>query len=390
MNELGNWLRDLSSYSRLLVNKVIAPRLGFGVDYTEPSHSTGGLDLVDLLHPQRMSLKVAELISETDSTKTIRFKRLDGPVPPFRAGQYINLFVDINGINTSRPYSISSKPGVDYLDLTVKRKESGFVSRYLYDAAAEGAIYSSTGPAGWFYHEPLIDGDSLVFIAGGSGITPFMSIIREQVERKWPLTIHLFYGCQRENDVIFQEELRQVAATYDRFTYTLVISEAPPHYAGKTGFIDRHLLGRYSCHQSNRKFFICGPDKMYDFCLAELDALGVPRHRIKREFYGPPGDISQYPGWPDRVQATDRFMLTIAGQKTIEVTAGEPLLNSLEKHGIVVPTICRSGECSACRIKLVNGNVFIPEGAGIREADRWCSYIHACVSYPISNLTIRL
>jgi ferredoxin len=66
------------------------------------------------------------------------------------------------------------------------------------------------------------------------------------------------------------------------------------------------------------------------------------------------------------------------------------LLNSLERYGLVVPAVCRAGECSACRTRLLSGRVFQPAQAGLRESDREQGYIHACVSYPLENLRIRI
>jgi ferredoxin len=81
---------------------------------------------------------------------------------------------------------------------------------------------------------------------------------------------------------------------------------------------------------------------------------------------------------------------SLEGGRTIQASAGEPLLNSLERYGIVVPAVCRAGECSACRMRLLSGRVFQPAHTGLRDSDREHGYIHACVSYPLENLRIRI
>ena len=78
------------------------------------------------------------------------------------------------------------------------------------------------------------------------------------------------------------------------------------------------------------------------------------------------------------------------GREAIRAQAGEPLMNTLERYGFVVPAVCRSGECSACRIPLLSGKVFMPAHTGLRESDRQHGHIHACVSYPLEDLRIRL
>ncbi len=174
---------------------------------------------------------------------------------------------------------------------------------------------------------------------------------------------------------------------------------------------------------TGKTFSTCGPQVMYDFCLAALDELGVPPHRIRRELYGPPADVTQEPGWPEGISADTLFEVEIVnlppalrgmpplssppqagapplaspplaegreGGRTIRAPAGEPLLNTLERYGIVVPTVCRSGACGSCRVRLLSGRVFQPAHTGLRESDREHGYIHACVSYPLEDLRVRV
>jgi ferredoxin-NADP reductase len=298
--------------------------------------------------------------------------------------------VDVDGVLTSRPYSIASPPGDETLELIVRDKPGGFVAPYLLSEVRVGDELETTGPAGSFYHEPLIDGDDLVFLAGGSGITPFMSIIRDAVRRDTALKIHLLYGSRSPDDVIYGDELAELAGTSPNLTYCLVISEPSPGYEGLAGFLDADLVRQQVSDVKGKTFYICGPNVMYDFCLAALTELGVPRHKIKRELYGPPGDVTQEPGWPEGLPAETVFDVEVVGRETIRAPAGEPLMNTLERYGIVVPAVCRAGECSACRIHLLCGKVFMPAHTGLRESDRQHGYIHACVSYPLTDLRIRL
>ena len=198
--------------------------------------------VVSRIHPRRMNLRVAEILPQTATAKTFCFERIDGPLPPFRAGQYVNVMVNVEGVRTSRPYSISSAPMAERLELTVRDKPGGFVAPYLFNNLKVGDVLETTGPAGHFYHEPLIDGEDLVFLAGGSGITPFMSMIRDTVQRQRPLKINLLYGSRTPEDVIFKSELEKLAAVCSNFTFSLVISEPPEGYAGLKGFLDSKLI----------------------------------------------------------------------------------------------------------------------------------------------------
>jgi ferredoxin-NADP reductase len=437
--EIINWLQDVSEHLRVSRRRKGLRQPGGGIDYTEDKFQGVVHRVISPLHPRRMRLRVTEIIQETPTTKTFRCERTDGPLPPFRAGQYVNVFVDVDGVLTSRPYSIASPPPAgspstrsgrsDALELTVRDKPGGFVAPYLLNQVKVGDELETTGPAGNFYYEPLIDGDDLVFLAGGSGITPFMSIIRNTFRRGrpsfgetsasslarpgqaaeplgTPLKIHLLYGSRVPDDVIYGDELAELAARHPStssgrgptFKYALVISEPPPGYEGLTGCLDANLLqdqvGGPSASPeqtvAGKTFYICGPGVMYDFCLAALAELGVPPHKIRRELYGPPADVTKEPGWPEGLSADTIFSVEVMGRQTIQAPAGEPLMNTLERYGIVIPAICRSGACSACRIRLFSGQVFMPAHTGLRESDREHGYIHACVSYPLADLRIRL
>jgi len=398
MAEIINWLQDVSEHLSVSRRRKELRRPGQGFDYTGNEYRDLVHRVVEQLHPRRMHLRVAEIVQQTSTTKTFRCERSDGPLPPFRPGQYVNLFVDVDGVLTSRPYSIASAPGGETLELTVRDKPGGFVAPYLLHEVKVGDELETTGPQGYFYHEPLIDGDDLVFIAGGSGITPFMSIIRNALREhrreqaalsRVTLNIHLLYGSRMPEDVIYDNELSTLAAEHSNFDYTLVISEPTDGYTGATGFIDAHLIRKQVGDPAGKTFYICGPQVMYDFCLAALNELGVPPHKIRRELYGPPADVTRSPGWPEGLAADTIFEVEVVGHKTVHAPAGEPLLNTLERYGIVVPAICRSGACSACRTRLLSGKVFQPAHTALRESDREMGYIHACVSYPLENLRVR-
>ena len=128
-----------------------------GTDFRR--HTDSVWSRVDQFHPDRLQLRVAEILEETPSAKTFRMRSPAGNLPPFEAGQYVNLFVDINGATTSRPFAISSAPQeLDHYDLTVKRLPGGLVSNYLLDEINVGDSLESTGPMGSFHHNPLWQG----------------------------------------------------------------------------------------------------------------------------------------------------------------------------------------------------------------------------------------
>ena len=343
------------------------------------------------LHPSRLNVQVSRIWDETPSTKTFRLVPVEGILPPFQAGQYVALHVDIGGILTNRPFSIASSPDqTDYYDLTVKRVPRGLVSNHLLDTLQEGHQLTSSGPDGCFVYNPLLHGKRLVFIAGGSGITPFMSMIREMVDRGLDRNITLIYGNRSEDDIIYHDELARLASRQTKFTYVPVIEQPGPDYAGERGLLSGALIERVTGDLSGAMFYLCGPSGMYDFCLGELQARRVPARRIRREMFGPPVNVSRCPGWPSEIKEDNEYSVSIVDGPTVRARAGTPLLNTFEQAGLAPPSQCRSGECSMCRVRVLRGRIFQPAGIPLRESDRQQGYIHSCVSYPVEDLEILL
>jgi len=384
---LKDVIHDIEGYQNIKSEIEVLKKYGF-----DHGARRGQFDaILEMLHPKSLRLRVSEIIDETKTTKTLRMVPVQGYLPPFQAGQYISLVVEVGGVVTSRDYSISSSPSqIGYFDITVRRVGDGFVSEHLLEETKQGDEFTSSAPAGNFYYNPLIHGRDLVFIAGGSGITPFMSMIREVTGRGLDRRIHLFYGCQWPDDIIFGQEIDDLSRRHADFTCTTVISEPPVGYRGHTGFITARLMQEILGGLSEKMFFLCGPEAMYAFCREELKQEGIPERKMRTEMYGPPRNVTTCPGWPEHIDADARVSVSMKGGETIMVRSTEPLMNSLERHGIAIPSLCRSGECSLCRTKLLKGRVFQPEGVKLRKSDRQFGYIHPCMAYPISDIEILL
>ena len=362
---------------------ITARKRSFDLDYADR--------YIKRLHPDRMTLKVADIIQETPTTKTFRLVSAGNDLPPFQAGQYVSLFIEVQGIRTSRPYSISSPPNqMGYYDITVKQVPNGLVSGFLLHRIGIGDTLEVSGPQGNFFFNPLIHENNMICIAGGSGITPFMSMIREITDRGLPRNVTLFYGNRHTGDIIFHEQLTYISNRFDRIRYIPVIQEASGDYQGQCGLITADLIKNAAGASEKATFFMCGPQGMYDFCLPQIEQLGVPRRKVRKELYGPPLDIRKAPGWPEEIEQDRLFSVSVKEGRTISAPATTPLLVSLEKSGLVPPSICRSGECSMCRIKILSGKVFQPAGTPVRKSDRRYGYVHSCVSYPLEDLEILL
>lgn len=371
-----------------------------GTDFNEQKGQVA--NTIATLHPKRLQLVVSEVIEDTASTKTLRFKAEGIVLPPFQAGQYINLFVNIEGTETARPYAISSAPQQrGYYDLTIKRVADGYVSHYLLDDVKAGDRFQSTGPMGTFYHNPLFHGDDLVFLAGGSGIAPARSMIINMIEntlthRKAAQKLHLVYASSYEADVIYENELKQLEKEHDFLTITWLISRPTEKYIGRTGHVNAELLtellGSDIDKLQRKMFYICGPTSFHDFCAQQLEQLKVKARRVRIECNGPPKHPETLTGWPQDLIASDKVSVTInkadGTQGQFEARVDEPLLNSMERNGYSAENACRSGECSLCRVKVVKGSVFNPQEARLRSTDEAYGWCHSCVAFPTSDIEI--
>ena len=297
-----------------------------GTDFSE---YTGQIaNIMQTLHPKRLDLVVVEIIQETVTTKTIRFaSKHKNPLPAFQAGQYINLFMTIQGTYTARPYAIASSPSENqYYDLTIKKAEGGFVSRYLVDQVVIGQEFQSSGPMGNFHHNPLFHGNDLVFLAGGSGSVPARSMLLNILDQNLQQRFHLIYLNSFENDVIYAEELRELARQYDHFTLTEIITRPTAQYQGETGRLSKErLTSLLGTSLENKMFYICGPTPFNQSCQQLLADLAVPAKRIRVEANGAPKTPHQQQHWPTEICLTQEVTVTVKGKGQFKTTVGEPL-----------------------------------------------------------------
>lgn len=384
---MKSYFKNIENFDQIITEREINRK--YGTDYH--SHKGKTDKIIDRYHPKNLNLVVIDIIAETDNVKTIRLSSENGYLPPFQAGQYINVYGEVENIQTSRPYSISSSPRQRaYYDITVAKIENGFFSDHLLNNIKKGDKIQTSSPSGQFYYNPIFHSKKSVFIAGGSGITPFMSMLREINDAGLDREITLFYGNRDEKNIIFHKELLEISSKNKNIKYIPVFSQPQATCTGKQGFIDAKCIKEEIPDIADCTYYICGPQAMYDFVLPQLESLNIPGRWIRKEMFSSAGDITKESGWPSNLNGSEEFSVKVKGAKTIKAKSGETLLSSLERAGIVVPVKCRSGECSICRVKLVSGKVFIPQGVHIREADRKFGYVHSCKCYPLENLEIIL
>ncbi len=354
------------------------------------------------LHLKNFQLIITDILDATKTTKTYRLKLAPNSelkrLPLFRAGQYLSVKVNVDGVKVTRPYSISSAPSDiledGFYELTIKIKDDGFLSTEFFEKWKTGSIVSVSGPHGNMYFDDLRDSNEIVGIAGGSGITPFRSIIREIMAQKLDLKLTVLYGSRHEDDIIFAEELSNLAGKLpDKIKVVNICSEPSEKWSGPSGFINAKFIKEYAGPIEGKTFFFCGPQAMYEFLEKEIQNLNIPNRRIRRELYGQPDNITMNPKYPVEFKGKTFNITVRIGNKTetIEASATESVLVSLERAGIGVDSQCRSGECGFCRSLLISGDIFInDEIDGRRAGDKKFGFFHPCSSYPLSDLEIKI
>ena len=349
------------------------------------------------LHPDVMKLVIDEIIDRgAAEAKTYVLKSADGgPLPYFRAGQYLSLKLPLEGSFVSRSYSLCLSPKAALegrYAITIRSNPGGFVADRLLESLKVGDTVLSSGPQGFFYYEDLRDKKQVIGLAGGSGITPFLSMARALADGIEDFNLTLLFGSRDEDNILFRGELDELARSCPKFKVVHVLSEEEKE-GFEHGFITAELIGKYAPADEEYSVFLCGPEAMYKFLSPEIEKLGLPPRLFRRKLI----DVTKTPwdceGYPQELRGKS-FTLTVRQgpqEWTIPASADEPVLVAVERAGIKAPSRCRAGECGWCRSRLLEGTVFIPQANEMRRwADVHYGYIHPCCSFPTSDLIIEI
>lgn len=353
--------------------------------------------LAEALHPQKQFVRIQEVIERDADCKsfvlTADSEKGTKSLAYFSAGQYLTVFLNIEGMRLTRAYSISSSPkealAGKYM-LTVKYVQDGLASRYILDNWKEGDLVEVSAPEGFFEYNSLRDAKTVIGVAGGSGITPFLSMAQAILDGDEDFNLILLYGSREADHILFKEEFDRIMAETDKVKVIHVLSHEERD-GFEHGFVTADLIRKYA-PDTPYSVFLCGPQQMYAFVDKELEKLSLERKYIRHELFGEmhnPKAQADYPGdAPDTIHIT----VTVRDEtRTVTGAANDSVLQILEKNGIRVPSRCRSGECGWCHSRLVSGKVYIPkEIDGRRMADLKYGYIHPCAAFGLGDLKIEV
>lgn len=343
-------------------------------------------DLANSLHPDVQHVKVAEIIEESNDAKTfILVPDVNAGTKKlayFRAGQYVTVKVKIDGCTYTRPYTISCSPK-NVLDniytITVKKRPKGIVSSYFIDNVQIDDTFTISAPMGNFYYEPLRDARNIIALVGGSGITPFIAMAEAIVDGTLDCKLSILYGAKTESELLFKNKLNALAKKSDLIQVKFILSEEEnPKY--EPGFITKDMIEVYM--QKENSFFVCGPLPMYEAMNDILKEFNLPNKYIRHDAFFGKIDL-------DENGTYNLTVITKKGEVNIPCKSRETLLVSMEKNGIEAPSKCHVGECGFCRSKLIAGRVKMLDDY-VLSSDKDYEYIHPCVSFPESDIVLKL
>ena len=217
---------------------------------------------------------------DTHDTKTFCFELPDDATLDMLPGDHLYVHASLNGKTVRRPYTPSSVPGTTgYFDLTVKRYETGLVSRYLHDRKVGDAVLMSGPNSGGHWTDGMAK--HVGFVAGGTGITPMISIIRWILAQGLDVELFLLFANKTEADIIFRDEWESNAREHANFHVYHVLEQPPAGWTQGTGRISESIMREHlPAPGPDTAVFFCGPPLMIDALEGTLKSIGYAEQSI--------------------------------------------------------------------------------------------------------------
>jgi ring-1,2-phenylacetyl-CoA epoxidase subunit PaaE len=341
------------------------------------------------------SLTVAEVVDETAEARSIRFS-----VPEelreaflFKPGQHLTLKAEIGGEELRRNYSLCVAPQDGAVMVTVKRIANGAFSNWANDSLRPGDTIDVMPPHGSFTWEfDPAHANHYVGFAGGSGITPVMSLLKTALLTEPESRFTLFYGNRDSLSIIFLEALAKLKNRFmDRLEVHHFLAEEAEEFELFNGMLDRskcdEILGTLIEPAEVAAYFICGPGPMMDAAEEALLARGVPKDRIHLERFTadrPAEALQAQLAEMSREAAGATMLVTLDGRKRrvpFDAAAGN-ILDSARAAGLPAPFACKAGVCATCRARVVSGEVEMAARYGLTDDEVAAGYVLTCQSVP--------
>jgi ring-1,2-phenylacetyl-CoA epoxidase subunit PaaE len=344
-------------------------------------------------------VRVKEMIRETEDASTVVFDIPAELKDTFRylPGQYITIRFIINGEDQRRAYSFCSSPYTDPDPaITVKKVENGIVSSYINDSLKAGDTVELMPPLGKFTVDIQEAARRHYFLfAGGSGITPVMSILGSVLEKEPGSFVTLVYTNRNEKSIIFRDKLKKIQERKGAaLTVYYSLDEAFPGFQGHVGRLDtedcRSLIRSAHREGLSTEYYVCGPTGMMDLVTQALKASGIPEASVHSEYFTAPVSSRPVPELPVQEEEEEggefRVWIGYSGREyEITVPPGETILEAAKDQNVDPPYACQMGVCTTCRAKVLEGETRMDEREGLSDAEIAEGYILTCQAHPVSK-----
>ena len=346
--------------------------------------------------PHYYDLTVKNIIHETKEAITVVFGQPEKKVN-YKSGQFLTLIVSMNGKEVRRAYSLCSSPFVDQdLAVTVKRVDDGLMSNWLPNNLKVGAKVKVMEPMGQFTTEFRKENKRhLIMFAGGSGITPMMSIIKSTLTQEPDSICSLIY-CNRDIDsIIFKNEFDKMQTTYEGRLHVIhILDNAPMNWQGYSGLLNHDMLTKLFERIPNwgidkTTYLMCGPEGMMKNAETLLAEQHIPKEITFKESFVQ-GTIDkdakkETAAASGEVKAREVTIRYDGQEYKVMVEPNRAILETALDQGIDLPYSCQSGLCTACRGKAISGKVKLDEEEGLSQAERNEGYVLTCVGHPLTD-----
>jgi len=333
-------------------------------------------------------LRVDRILLETPNVKTFRLAAADSVALPFTyyPGQFLTFSVKINNKPVKRSYTIASSPTqLHYAAVTVKREETGLVSKFLHDDVKEGDFLELAASNGKFTFTGD-EADSIVLIGGGVGITPLMSVIRYLTDIGWHNDIFLLYCCRTVNDFIFRQELEQLQLLHPNLhVHGSMTREPGAVWMGLKGHFTAPIISHLVPEIEKKRIHICGPPPMIKSTLELLSELDVPTEQVMTEAFG---SVKKPPVTKNDSPTENTTVEFKRSAKSAPLPPNQTIFEAAESIGVDIDSSCLSGQCGLCKVKLLSGDVVMECDDALSDEDKEDGLILACQAKATTPVTI--
>ncbi len=312
----------------------------------------------------------------------------------FKQGQFITLKININGENVMRSYSICTSPYYEKeLKVAVKEVPNGKMSTYINRQLKVGETIEVMPPSGKFYTE-LNSSHAKKYIlwAGGSGITPMMSILKSILFIEKQSQIILFYANREPDNVIFKNEIDTLTQSHPHLKTIYIFDNPPANYpAEQSGLLNEEKIQTLLSKQAGfnaDEHFICGPTPMMQLIESTLKKLNVPNEKIHIEYFT--AIEAAHDTNESRENIESEVTVILYGiETTFKLNSnGINVLDAAIQNGVDAPFSCKGGVCSTCRAKIIEGKARMTVNYALTEQEVADGYILTCQAHPESERLI--